>query len=226
MALVSVIIPTYNRYTFLLRAILSVQRQTHRHLEIIVVNDCSTQQEYYSGQLEEMAQEDPRIKIIHLEQNQRQVYQVSAAQGKTRQHGLNISKGTWIAFLDDDDYWFPKKLEQQLSFLQRYPEYKMCSSNMIVVDIKETPLYFYFSIPIPQTLSRKIIQRVNYINNSTVLIQKALCDQVGEFETGESEDWKYWLRALEYTDCGYIPQPLVYYTRDVQHVSHYSNSNS
>lgn len=223
MSLVSVIIPTYNRYKFLLRAILSVQRQIYSHLEIIVVNDCSTDPEYYSGELERMTKQDPRLKVIHLPENQRMVYQTPAAQGKTRQHGLNLAKGEWIAFLDDDDYWFPTKILQQVDFLQQHPEYKMCSSNMMVINRDGIPICPYFSknVSIPMTLTREIIQQVNYINNSTVLIQKELCNQVGEFNTGSAEDYDYWLRALEYTHCGYISEPLVFYTWDMQHIKYY-----
>jgi teichuronic acid biosynthesis glycosyltransferase TuaG len=219
--LISVIIPTYNRYGFLLRAILSVQRQTYCNLEIIVVNDCSTDSNYYSGELERMRCRDPRLIIIHLPQNQRKVYQTSAAQGKTRQYGLNISRGKWVAFLDDDDCWCPMKLERQINFLRQHPEYKMCSTNMMIINMEGTPIRPYLTQSIPMTLTLEMIQQTNYINNSTVLIEKELCNRVGEFNIGHSEDWDYWLRALRYTHCGYLPELLVFYTMDAQNIKNY-----
>jgi glycosyltransferase involved in cell wall biosynthesis len=124
--LVSIIIPTYNRYQPLLKAIESVNAQTYPHIEIIVINDCSTQPEYTNGHLETIQ----NVRVVHLPVNQRKVYNVLATQGKTREEGMKIARGEWIAFLDDDDYWYPDKLSTQLQHLKENPKIKMCSSNM------------------------------------------------------------------------------------------------
>ena len=67
--LVSVIIPTYNRFNFLLNAIRSVKEQTYKNIEIIVVNDCSIQEEYYNYDFKK--EFGKNIKIIHLQENSR-----------------------------------------------------------------------------------------------------------------------------------------------------------
>lgn len=216
--LVSIIIPTYNRYSLLIRAIQSVQQQTYSNIEIIVVNDCSTDQEYYSGEIEKL----DKVIVIHLPENQRKVYNTTAAQGKTRQYGMNISKGEWIAFLDDDDYWAPTKLQHQLEMLEKYPECRMSSTNMTIVNLNNTVVRQYFSKGvIPKFITKECIQQTNIINNSSVLIHKNICNQIGEFQVGLIEDYDYWLKVLEHTICYYIEEPLVFYTMDTRHSKFY-----
>ena len=92
---VSVIIPTYNRFKYLLNTIKSVQAQTYKNIEIIVVNDCSTQDEYYTynwTELTNSTNSTDSIKIIHLEQNSKSKFNYGCA-GYVRNQGINISKG-------------------------------------------------------------------------------------------------------------------------------------
>jgi len=214
--MISVIIPSYNRYELLQRAIRSVQQQTYSNIEIIVVNDCSTQPDYYSGELEKL----DNIHVIHLPENQRKLYQTHAAQGKTRQYGLDKAQGEWIAFLDDDDYWVPEKLQIQLDKL-RNSDCKMCSTNMMIVNLNNVPIRMYHTVQLPNLLTLEEIRQTCWINNSSVLIHKSVCDQVGSFQIGNFEDYKFWLDALQYTNCYYIDQALVYYTMDQTHSKHY-----
>lgn len=214
--LVSVIIPSYNRYELLLRAIRSVQQQTYQNIEIIVVNDQSTDPRYAS------ISTLPNTHVIHLPMNQRKLYNTDAANGKTRQHGLNIARGEWIAFLDDDDYWIPQKLQIQLDALSQSPECKISSTNMIVVNLNNTITHdLYHKHQLNNILTRKDILETNWINTSSVLIHHSICEKVGEFILGNKEDYDYWLKALEHTQCRYIHQPLVYYTLDSTHTKYY-----
>jgi glycosyltransferase involved in cell wall biosynthesis len=118
--LVSVIIPSYQRYDLLLKAIDSVYKQTYKPIEIIVVNDCSTDNRY--NELEN----DDRIKYISL--NQRLGYP-----GKVRNVGIKESKGNWVSFLDDDDTWIENKLEKQMSFSK---DYQFISSDAFIDNIR------------------------------------------------------------------------------------------
>jgi len=209
--LVSVIIPTYNRYKFLLNAIKSVQEQTYKNIEIIVVNDCSTEKEYKSGHLEKMN----KVKVVHLPINLRIKYNVQAAQGRTRDNGIKIAKGEWIAFLDDDDYWLPQKLEKQMKVLKENKKILMSSTNMFLGDgglyNKNKKYALMISRKLPNIFEMKMIETENLILNSTVILHKNIIDKVGEFDLGTNEDWKYWKRTLKYTNCYYIDEPLVYY---------------
>lgn len=100
---VSVIIPFYNRQDLTLRALKSVQEQTHKNLEIIIVNDGSKED---TARLEQKTREDKRIKYINLEKNH--------GTGYARNTGLKNATGEYIAFLDSDDEFLKTKIEKQL----------------------------------------------------------------------------------------------------------------
>ena len=112
----NVIIPTYNRFKYLLNAIDSVVKQSYKNLEIIVINDNSTQKEYYEYDFTKV---DSRITIIHLKENSRQKYKIPSPAANARNIGIDNSKGDYIAFLDDDDVWLPNKLEIQIKSNER-----------------------------------------------------------------------------------------------------------
>ena len=95
--LVSVIIPTYNRFKFLLNALRSVKAQTYKNIEIIIINDGSTQQEYYNFNFEN--EFGKNIKIIHLDENSRKKYNYKSPGAHTRNIGIKNSNGYYLAFL-------------------------------------------------------------------------------------------------------------------------------
>src|SRR5690625_2675360 len=101
-ALVSVIIPVYNRENVILRAISSVLTQSYENIEVIVVDDASS-----DNTARVVAQvDDPRLRIIRRCSN----YGAAAA----RNVGIGASVGQYLAFLDSDDYWLPDKIRQQV----------------------------------------------------------------------------------------------------------------
>lgn len=102
---ISVIIPFYNSKNFIIRALRSVIKQSYRNIEIILVNDKSTDGSYEL--VKKYKKIDSRIKIISTKKNSRTV-------SKPRNLGIKISSGEYIAFLDADDWWHEKKLEVQM----------------------------------------------------------------------------------------------------------------
>ena len=104
---VSVIIPSFNRYNYLLNAINSIHNQTYDNYEIIVVNDGSTEDGYHSKEIKGMA------KVIHIDR--RNTPEWGGSRPAVRNYGISEATGDFIAFLDDDDLWLPTKLERQLS---------------------------------------------------------------------------------------------------------------
>ena len=103
---VSVIIPSFNRYSHLLNAIESIQNQTYKNFEIIVVNDGSTEDDYHSNELRKLS------KVIHIDRNNTPEW--GGSRPAVRNFGISEAEGDFIAFLDDDDIWFPNKLERQI----------------------------------------------------------------------------------------------------------------
>ena len=225
---VSVIIPSYNRYELLNHCIKSVLANTYKNIEIFVVNDCSTDQRYYSGQLEKYE----KTTIIHLPINMRTKYNVTSAQGMTRNHGLERAKGEWIAFLDDDDFFLENKIEKQINHMIS-TNFKFSSTNMFLIHHNSLTLDTldytirgtYFGTDIPKVFNRQMIYMTNYINNSSVIIHRSIVNKTGKLRLiprGE-EDWDYWKRALEHTNCLYISEPLVYYTKTINNNENIKN---
>ncbi|MBR2907062.1 MAG: glycosyltransferase family 2 protein [Clostridia bacterium] len=106
--LVSIIMPTYNCGAFIAETIRSVQAQTYSQWEIVIVDDCSTDDT--KAVVDEFMKDDDRIKYHCLEENS------GAAVART--HAMALAEGEYMAFLDSDDLWMPDKLEKQLAFMQ------------------------------------------------------------------------------------------------------------
>ena len=107
--LVSIITPSYNCEKFIGQTIQSVIDQTYKNWEMIVVDDCSTDNSRII--IEKMAEREPRIKPIFLKRN--------VGAGRARNVAIKISRGKYLAFLDSDDMWVTKKLELQIEFMAR-----------------------------------------------------------------------------------------------------------
>ena len=108
-ALVSVVIPTFNRLSFLQRAIRSALNQSYSNLEILVVDGGSR-----DGSLDWLGRvEDPRLRVIRLDH--------STGAGHNRQIGAKSSRGDYIGFLDSDDFWLKEKVTAQLRIFERHP---------------------------------------------------------------------------------------------------------
>ncbi|MCH9661701.1 MAG: glycosyltransferase, partial [Bacteroidetes bacterium] len=123
-SLVSVIIPTYNRETYIEKAISSVAEQTYPNIEIIVVDDGS-QQNYAKA-------------ICDKFSNCQYTFKNNGGLSSARNHGIRLAKGNYIAFLDDDDYWHPVKIEEQVAVLEKYEEVDLVHCFAAVVDENNT----------------------------------------------------------------------------------------
>jgi glycosyltransferase involved in cell wall biosynthesis len=224
---VSVIIPTYNRFSYLLNTIESIRSQTYTNIEIIVVNDCSTQKEYYNYDWQD-------IKIIHLEKNSKTTFGFACPGGYQRNFGIKIATGNYIAFCDDDDIWFPKKLELQLKAMKE-TGCKMSSTdglagNGVYNNTKKYEKYnaehYYYTLKdiykrkgsnllehgFPKIWTLEFLKIHNCMICSSVIIEKKIIDKVGDFIIApNAEDYQYWLRALQHTNSVYVNDICFYY---------------
>lgn len=225
--LVSVIIPTYNRLKYVLNTIRSVKEQTYRNVEIIVVNDRSTDEEYYTYDFE-------GVNIIHLEKNSKEIFGYACA-GYVRNQGVKIARGKYIAFCDDDDSWLSNKLELQIAAMKEsgckmssteaytghgtFNEagvYKLYLSDFSHDHIKqkfdEAGSKLIENV-LPRILTLDMLKIVNCIITSSVVIHMDLLNRIGNFKTikNAEEDYDCWLRALEHTCCAYVETPSMYY---------------
>lgn len=212
--LVSVIIPTYNRFKPLLQAIGSVLSQTLKEIEVIVVNDGSTDPMYQT--LEKRFESCKNVQIIHLKENGKIKFHTETPQGRTRMEGVSRATGQYLAFLDDDDtYSLPTKLHDQLHLLGKYIDQNMklcCTRTNLTSDAepgtlleKDVRVLTYDSIALPHHAW------TNWIANSSVVVDKALFVQCGGVINQVCEDYECWKRILKHTNCIYMMKRCVVY---------------
>ena len=196
MASVSVIIPTYNRRESLRRALTSVFQQTVPPLEVLVVDDGST-----DGTKEMVRAEFPQVTYF---------FQKNRGVSKARNRGITEARGEWIAFLDSDDEWMPRKLEKQLHALHQAPQYRICHTNEIWIRngkrVNPRKIHQkYGGYIFPHCLPLCII------SPSSVLIHRSLFLEYGMFDEAlpAVEDYDLWLRICAHEAVLYLDEPLI-----------------
>jgi len=193
---VSVIIPTYNRWPMVGEAVESVLAQRFRNFDLIVVDDGST-----DGTANELVKYESRVRVISQPRKG-----VSAG----RNHGVMIAQGRYVAFLDSDDLWLPKKLEIQTAFMEQHPEVEICQTeevwlrNGIRVNPKEKH----------RKPSGDIFRRsldLCCVSPSAVMMTKELFEKVGGFDESLAvcEDYDLWLRISVDHAVPLIPAALI-----------------
>lgn len=199
-ALVSIILPTYNRAHLLSAAIDSVLAQTYQNWELIIWNDGS------SDDTENVlrALSDPRIHYF-TEENHGKSYALNRS--------LEESQGNFIAFLDDDDQWLPKKLEIQVEVMSEFPDIDLTFANFNNVDVEAKTQDVAFEQTaegLAQLKTQRInedwclvsqgflegITRENFIAFDSVMLTKNAIDLVGHFNEDlmTGMDFEYWWR--------------------------------
>ncbi len=189
--LVSVIIPTFNRAWSIKRAVDSVLNQTFRDFELIVVDDGSN-----DNTLEILKKYDDKIQIIS---------QINLGVSAARNSGIKHSRGEYVAFLDSDDEWLPKKLEAQIGYLNENPSVNICQT------VERWIRYGKFvNIPnVHKKVGGNIFEqslKKCMITCSSVIMRKSLLDEVGLFnETMPAcEDYDLWLRITYKYEVGLL----------------------
>lgn len=178
--LVSVIMPAYNAAAFIARSIDSVLAQTHAELELIIVDDGSTDDTF--AYLEGRAKLDARIILLAQAGN--------AGVAAARNAGIAAARGACIAFLDSDDWWHPRKLELQLQQMRQvgarvsYSAYQRIAEDGRVLS----------TVNPPASVTHADMLRSNYIGHLTGLYERSLGD--GEFQRIGHEDYVFWLQML------------------------------
>lgn len=122
--LVSVIIPCYNAEKYVEEAVRSIMTQTYKNIEILVTEDCSTDNTLKI--LKNLEKEDSRIKVIQNKKNLKIV--------KSLNNMINIAQGKYIARMDADDISLPERIEKQVRFMEENPEYGVCGTNAWHID--------------------------------------------------------------------------------------------
>ena len=210
--LVSVIIPTHNRKNLLKKAINSVLNQTYQNFEIIIVDDCSTDgtKDYV------LSLKDGRIKYFRNEKN---LYAAAS-----RNVGIRNSNGEFIAFLDDDDEWFPQKLEKQIPLFENEKVGIVYSSITLFFEAYN---FSYDTNPIVRGNVYKDMLIKNYIGGtvSVIVRKKALQELISSIwfnpDYPAREEYDLWIRLTKNWQVDYVREPLVqaYYRKNCNRIS-------
>lgn len=151
--LVSVIIPTYNREDLIIRSIESVLHQTYRNLELIVVDDCSTD----CTEIKIREIHDDRLKYRKLREN--------SGACVARNVGIKQANGEYIAFQDSDDVWHPNKLEIQISEMKKEKtEISFCNMNQYYLDAKKLKVF-------PKNCKKKFLEYNDLLSQALISTQ-------------------------------------------------------
>lgn len=199
MPLVSVIIPTYNRAGMLVNAVESVLEQTFRDFELIVVDDGSTDKtgemiKKYSGKVRYFAKKNGGV-------------------ASARNLGLKKAGGELVAWLDDDDFFCPQKIEKQVAYFKRHTWAGLAYTGHVTIDVKSHRVSKSYTVP-PLfedcNSLRKALLRQCFFANSTVMMKRECFDIAGPFDEslGHTVDYDMWLRTAAFYRFGCVPEVL------------------
>lgn len=179
---VSVITPSYNSIRFIGETISSVQNQSYKNWEMIIVDDGSTDQS--AAKIKEIIEGDSRIRLLSLKEN------VGAA--KARNLAIQEARGRYIAFLDSDDIWLPHKLKTQLLFME---EMNIAFSYASYSLIDENGNELNREVSVPKSVDYHYLVGNTIIGCLTVMIDREKIPYV-EMPSIQPEDTALWLNLL------------------------------
>jgi wbfO protein len=211
-SLVSVLIPCYNCEEYVEEAVMSIIKQTYSNLEILVIDDGST--DNTGNILKMLVKEDPRIIYIKNEENLKLI--------ATLNKGLNLCKGKYIARMDADDISLPTRIEKQVNFLEAHPEIGIVGTYIQIFGVRESiwkmdtkdkyiraHLFCNSSFAHPSVMMRTSILRDNHLYYNT--------------DYPHAEDYKLWCDIAQYTKLANIPEVLLFYRINENQVSNKYN---
>jgi len=199
---VSVIIPTYNNEDTIIEAVESVLNQSYKNIEIIVIDDGSTDS---TGDLIKKYLD----KITYIKQQNQE-------RSSARNRGILEATGKYIAFLDADDLYLKHKIEHQLNLLEKNQDFGMLYSNTYYLTKRELIETHYKEIS--GKVYPKILKYLKYFHTPNLMVRKDILDKVGHFNTELSvhEDWDLWIRISKEAKILFDQIPLSIIRRDHQ----------
>ncbi|MFZ0932110.1 MAG: glycosyltransferase [Syntrophobacteraceae bacterium] len=217
----SIIIPTYNQCGFLRKCVDSALSQTFKDLEVIVVDDGSTD-------------DTPRVAgEFGLNNNFKYIRQENTGVGAARNRGIDESTGEYLCFLDSDDFYHPDKVEHQARILYENPEFDFIYCDIVSVDISDQETGEAYSVgKSREEVSGDIFCSLflgGYFPPHTVMVRKAVLEKFGKFDVslGGHADYELWLRlAAEGCLACYVDRKLAFYrtystsmSKDIEHMN-------
>lgn len=208
--LVSVILPTFNRLQYLPDAVASIFAQTFEDWELLIADDGSdAETKAYLQTLDD----PPRVRLIHLPHTGRPAVVRNAA--------LREARGEYVAFMDSDDIWMPRKLTIQIASLRAHGDCGWSQTKFILTDFgrntaREMPV-------VDGWILGTLLNTDTVVALPSVVASRALLDQVGGFDEDlvMCEDYDLWLRLSALSRVDAVDEPLIVVRR---HGEHYGNA--
>ena len=196
--LVSIIMPSYNTANYINKSIQSVINQTYQNWELLIVDDCST--DNTDAIVDEF--QDKRIRYIKNEKN--------SGAAISRNRALREAKGRWIAFLDSDDLWKPEKLEKQIQFMKKKRCY-FSYTNYEEIDANGNKMNVIITGP-------KVISKMGMFNYCwpgclTVMYDREKIGLIQIENIKKNNDYAMWLKVCKKTRCYLLDEVLAEYRR-------------
>jgi glycosyltransferase involved in cell wall biosynthesis len=209
--LISVILPVYNRTSWVARAIDSVLSQTYQNIELLVIDDGST-----DDILQVLESYGERLRILK---------QAHAGAEAARNLGLENARGEFVAFIDSDDLWYADRLSRQLPCFNRV-EVGLVFGNAALVDYQQTPPLrlkrtFFDNVRPSRGRVMEVFERGCFVPCSSVLVRRRCFAETGGFTTGYvAADYLKWLEISANYEFDYIPDPVYEYAIHPGGISH------
>lgn len=197
--LVSIIMPSYNTTKFISETIESVLAQTYPNLELLIVDDCSTDN---TDDVVRQYLSDERIHYIKNDAN--------SGAALSRNRALREAKGKWIAFLDSDDLWLPEKLEKQISFMEKN-NYCFSYTNYIEIDEESKPNGK--SVTGPKRISKHGMFNYCWMGCLTVMYDADTVGLIQIADIKKNNDYAMWLKVCKKADCYLLDEVLAKYRK-------------
>lgn len=206
--LISIVIPLYNGERFIAQTLESVLAQTYRNIEVIVVDDASTDKGYEI--VHDYSTKDSRLRLLLSETN-------FGGPARPRNIGIEAAQGEFIAFVDADDIWKPHKLQTQLDFLIHNPDIDMLYSPAEIIDehrnISPSRKQRFLSLLLRLMSPKNAIIYGNFININTLMLRQPLINRfIEEKRLVAIEDWMF--HILNFHDgmkAAVLEEALIYY---------------
>ena len=201
--LVSIVMPSYNTAKYISDSIKSVLAQTYQNWELLIVDDCST-----DNTLEIVKSfSDTRIILLQNEKN--------SGAAVSRNYALRGAKGKWIAFLDSDDIWLPEKLEKQIRFMNEnnlaftFTDYRICLNGKWLPYINTAP----------NIINKRKMYNYCYFSTITVMYDREKIGLIQIPNLKKNNDYAMWLQIIEKSDAYRLPECLSYYIKHENSIS-------
>jgi lipopolysaccharide/colanic/teichoic acid biosynthesis glycosyltransferase len=197
--LVSIIMPSYNTAQYIEKTIKSVLNQTYTNWELIIVDDCSTDN---TDDVVKNYLSDKRIKYLKNEQN--------SGAAVSRNRALREAKGQWISFLDSDDLWMPEKLEKQICFMKEngynfsYTDYEEISAEGNMTGVFVTG---------PKKITRTGMYNYCWPGCLTVMYDATKVGLIQISDIKKNNDYAMWLKVCKKADCYLLDECLGQYRK-------------